>query len=418
MARQSFTLDDLRTDSSLASLFGAPRLGEWQEMGTSGGRSFTGSMVDDGSGGQRAATQDDLDAWFNNLGSELSYGARTGDKENTQWYYTRQPDGTFNLTDTRTAYRPSSWISARDNVIMPTLAAAGAMTGLSGLGAQGYLGADVAASTAAQGGIPFTAGGSGVVTGGSGLQATPGTGTTLAAPTGTGSGLTATAAPGGLGTGLAAPIGTGAGLTAPIVNPIGSNIGSSIIPNPVSDNVLGGNLVTPGGTPPGVNPLNPGGTRPPALTQPGGPNTGGGSQNPWGNTLGALFGMYNANEQRKRYDDLLSRLDSLYAVDSPYATQMADELARRDSAAGRGSQYGPRSVELAAKLTDSRRQALGQMALPIAGMGVTSNLMADNLNNLFTGENGNIWDAAGDIWDAGSGAWDWFNQRFPSVFGD
>jgi hypothetical protein len=128
--------------------------------------------------------------------------------------------------------------------------------------------------------------------------------------------------------------------------------------------------------------------------------------------------MYNANEQRKRYDDLLSRLDSLYAVDSPYATQMADELARRDSAAGRGSQYGPRSVELAAKLTDSRRQALGQMALPIAGMGVTSNLMADNLNNLFTGENGNIWDAAGDIWDAGSGAWDWFNQRFPSVFGD
>jgi hypothetical protein len=404
MARQSFTLDDLRTDSSLASLFGAPRLGEWQEMGTSGGRSFTGSMVDDGSGGQRAATQDDLDAWFNNLGSELSYGARTGDKENTQWYYTRQPDGTFNLTDTRTAYRPSSWISARDNVIMPTLAAAGAMTGLSGLGAQGYLGADVAASTAAQGGF--------LGMGPGGAFGPPASSTPeLMGP------------PGDLANNfMGPPVAPGQGTMPVVPNPELMGPPADLAPDFMGPpaGLAGpdpGGLVTPGGTPVGVDPRNPSG-RPPAMTQPGGPNTGGGSQNPWGNTLGALFGMYNANEQRKRYDDLLSRLDSLYAVDSPYATQMADELARRDSAAGRGSQYGPRSVELAAKLTDSRRQALGQMALPIAGMGVTSNLMADNLNNLFTGENGNIWDAAGDIWDAGSGAWDWFNQRFPSVFGD
>ena len=106
----------------------------------------------------------------------------------------------------------------------------------------------------------------------------------------------------------------------------------------------------------------------------------------------------------------MGKLDELYRPDSAYAMQMQDELARRDSAAGRGSQYGPRSVELAAKLTDSRRQALGQMALPIAGMGMTQNLMADNLNNLFTGENGNIFDAAGDIYDWGKDAWDWFSS--------
>lgn len=236
---------------------------------------------------------------------------------------------------------------------------------------------------------------------------------------GAGGGITATAAPGGLSSGLAAATGTGAGIG--VLNPatgamgptlgqiadLAPSIGSSINPNPVSPNITqGGNGF------PNPNSQSPGGPRSGIPGQGGS----GGQQNPWGNIFGSLLGMYNAEESRKRYDDLLGKLDSLYSVDSPYAKQMQDELERRDSAGGRGSQYGPRSVELAGKLTDSRRQALGQMGLPLAAITMSQNQMANNLNNLFTNPNGNVWDGIGDVVDTGGDIWNWFRDNVPKWF--
>jgi hypothetical protein len=42
----------------------------------------------------------------------------------------------------------------------------------------------------------------------------------------------------------------------------------------------------------------------------------------------------------------------MYGPNSPYAQQMRQTLDRRDAAAGRRSQYGPREVELQANLAN------------------------------------------------------------------
>ena len=47
---------------------------------------------------------------------------------------------------------------------------------------------------------------------------------------------------------------------------------------------------------------------------------------------------------------MLGGLQGLYSQNSPYAQQMRQSLQRRDAAGGRRSQYGPREVELQAKL--------------------------------------------------------------------
>lgn len=409
MARQSFTLDDLRSDYNLASLFGAPRPGQWNED-LNGNRTFSGTLIDEtgvSGGAPRGATVDDLNTWLQGLGNEIGYSERVGDNTNRGYYYTRQPDGSFTLSRTQDYYRPSSWVSARDNVVLPTLAAAGTMVGLQGLGAGGYLGADVASSVASQGGFLGT-----------------GAGGAFGPPAGSGGELMGP--PADLANNfMGPPVAPGAGPMPVVPNPQLMGPPADLAPDFMGPPAgLAGPGPTPGTNPGGVvgSPGGPGGqTQIPGSNPIGGrPGSGapGGGRNNMGNVLGALFGMYTAEEQRKRYDELMGKLDELYRPDSAYAMQMQDELARRDSAAGRGSQYGPRSVELAAKLTDSRRQALGQMALPIAGMGMTQNLMADNLNNLFTGENGNIFDAAGDIYDWGKDAWDWFSSRIPGLTGD
>jgi hypothetical protein len=131
--------------------------------------------------------------------------------------------------------------------------------------------------------------------------------------------------------------------------------------------------------------------------------------------------MITANQDRKDYNDLMAKMEGLYTPDSAYSQQMRDEIERRDSAAGRGSQYGPRAVELAAKLTDSKARALSNMTMPLSASMMSRNMVASNLNNLFTG-GGNpnvsdIFDAGSEVVDWGKGAFDWFNKQFPDLFG-
>ena len=94
----------------------------------------------------------------------------------------------------------------------------------------------------------------------------------------------------------------------------------------------------------------------------GGSMTGGGSGWEQGlTTLANLYGGYqgiknanqlqdNANASNAALQGQMSSLAGMYAPDSPYAKQLAQQLARKDAASGRNSQYGNRAVELQARL--------------------------------------------------------------------
>lgn len=82
-----------------------------------------------------------------------------------------------------------------------------------------------------------------------------------------------------------------------------------------------------------------------------GMNTGNGDS--LGNALvrGGM-GMYAANQAKKDLGGQIGQLQSLFSGNSPYAQQLQQQLARKDAAAGRRSQYGPREVELQARLAE------------------------------------------------------------------
>ena len=71
-----------------------------------------------------------------------------------------------------------------------------------------------------------------------------------------------------------------------------------------------------------------------------------------GNLVGGLAGIYSGLEQRRKMGGLAGNLASLYGPNSAYAQQLRQQLVRKDAASGRRSQYGPREVELQARLAD------------------------------------------------------------------
>ena len=68
-----------------------------------------------------------------------------------------------------------------------------------------------------------------------------------------------------------------------------------------------------------------------------------------GSSVGAIDG--NIDAIRSAMSGIPSA-DALYGLNSPYAQQMAQTLARKDAAAGRNSQYGPRAAQYAAAMAD------------------------------------------------------------------
>jgi hypothetical protein len=77
--------------------------------------------------------------------------------------------------------------------------------------------------------------------------------------------------------------------------------------------------------------------------------------------LPGLLGMYGNYRGQKQAGDMLGGLQSLYAQDSPYAQMLRQSLQRQDAAGGRRSQYGPREVELQAKLAQMASQQIPGM---------------------------------------------------------
>ena len=85
---------------------------------------------------------------------------------------------------------------------------------------------------------------------------------------------------------------------------------------------------------------------------------GGGGVSTLGN-LGSLFTNYNQYSQNK---DLIDEIKGIYSPDGAYAKSLGEQLARKDAAAGRNSQYGPRLADLMGRLGDSQARALSGLS--------------------------------------------------------
>jgi hypothetical protein len=88
--------------------------------------------------------------------------------------------------------------------------------------------------------------------------------------------------------------------------------------------------------------------------------------------LGAYFANKQGNNEARQYQNQMAQINGLYAPDSAYAKQMEQTLARKDSAGGRNSQYGPRAEALAANLTKSKSDAINSANF--------TNLIGGNIN--------------------------------------
>jgi hypothetical protein len=64
------------------------------------------------------------------------------------------------------------------------------------------------------------------------------------------------------------------------------------------------------------------------------------------------MGIYSSIRKRRDARDQAQQLSSMFGPNSAYSKQLQQSLARRDAAGGRRSQYGPRNVELQARLAE------------------------------------------------------------------
>lgn len=118
-----------------------------------------------------------------------------------------------------------------------------------------------------------------------------------------------------------------------------------------------------------------------------------GSGGDLGSIASGLYGMYKGNQADKQ----ASTLANMYGQNSPYAAAMRQQLDRRDAAAGRRSQYGPREVELQAALANQYgRNAPTMMAMQNRadmirgqGMAMLARGIKPSLANMFS--SGSSW---------------------------
>jgi hypothetical protein len=81
-----------------------------------------------------------------------------------------------------------------------------------------------------------------------------------------------------------------------------------------------------------------------------------------GEALPGLAGMFAGYQGMRDSSKMLGGLQDLYSQNSPYAQMLRQQLQRKDAAGGRRSQYGPREVELQAKLAQMASGQIGAMS--------------------------------------------------------
>lgn len=243
------------------------------------------------------------------------------------------------------------------------------------------------------------AGASGGVGSAAGSGLVPGTGGSgLAAGTG-GTGLSTAGSSIGAGIGSSIPsaplLGTGAGAGAAGGYGLASGAGSSLIPGAAATSPY--SLAGAGAS---LTPAAAGATSPYSLAGAGASLTpassAGGFQSFMDNVLGGaksikglmsspagrigsgLLQMYNASEANDQY----KKLRDMYGPNSPYAQQLRKQLERKDAAAGRRSQYGPREVELQARLADMYSRGYPSMN---AAMNQRNQMRGQGMGLIFSG---------------------------------
>jgi hypothetical protein len=131
-------------------------------------------------------------------------------------------------------------------------------------------------------------------------------------------------------------------------------------------------VAPPGSTPPGTTP--PAAT-PPGTTPPGSINIPGIGDIGLKDLLSLLGGGIDLAGQRKASSDMLdylksqqAKVDGLYAPGSNEYNTLWDQMSRKDAAAGRNSQYGPRSVDLASQIAKIKADNTVRMTTGIGSL--------------------------------------------------
>jgi len=178
--------------------------------------------------------------------------------------------------------------------------------------------------------------------------------------------------------GAAAGIGTDAAMGKNVSGRVGSTLGS----------VVGGGIAGPLGSMAGGY-----------LGSKASSNSGGYSDNTLGNVRGdgskglfdnpgqlaaGLGQLYLNNKAAKSAEGNVQNLNSMFGQNSAYSQQMRQQLERRDAAAGRRSQYGPREVELQAKLAEMAAEYGPKIAQSnMAAQQVAQQRRQQNLSSLY-----------------------------------
>lgn len=180
-------------------------------------------------------------------------------------------------------------------------------------------------------------------------------------------------------------MGGATGLTLP--NTPSTNLGN-ILTTTAGGSVLGSTLadVTTGAAGTG------------AVTTTGGTNTGGttpggtnvtpgttGTAFPWTSLASSLYDMYAKNQMADKWQAQLDKvnqgIEGLYAPGSAEYQALWSDMSRKDAAAGRGSQYGVRAVDLAGKIAPIKTNAMVQSLQPM------NTMMQNQMQNQYGGLN-------------------------------
>ena len=88
-----------------------------------------------------------------------------------------------------------------------------------------------------------------------------------------------------------------------------------------------------------------------------------------------VSGVYGANQQSQSSKDKMdwlngqqAKIDNLYAPNSPEYNYLWDQMSRQDAAAGRNSQYGPRSVDLAARIAQIKADETARLTQGVGAL--------------------------------------------------
>lgn len=118
---------------------------------------------------------------------------------------------------------------------------------------------------------------------------------------------------------------------------------------------------------------------------------GGGSGSGGISTIGNLGSLFTNYNQYKQTGDLMNQIKNIYSPDSPYAKYMEEQLGRKDAAAGRNSQYGPRLAQLMGILGEGQARSLSGLFNPIMQQQGGLNGMVGAGSRLLTGSGLGDW---------------------------